>query len=221
MRALTLRDGFRMDHIRVKVCGITSLEDALAAVDAGADAIGFNFYSGSSRFVEPRTVREIVSRLPSGLLTVGVFVNEPGPDDVARIADEAGVSGVQLHGDESPAYCHALAGRFVIKALRIGPGYRPEQALGYPVDAVLLDAFDPLNPNVRGGTGQTCDWSQARLTRELVSKLFIAGGLNPDNVADAVAWVGPYGVDAASGLEFAPGRKDAARMRAFVSAAKL
>ena len=210
-----------MGHVQIKICGITNLEDALAAVKAGADALGFNFYAKSRRFVEPGTVREIVKHLPTDLLTIGVFVNEPGPADVARIADEAGVAGVQLHGDESPDYCRALAGRFVIKALRVGPEYRPEQAVGYPVDAVLLDAFDATNPAQRGGTGHTCDWTLARLTRELVPKLFIAGGLTPDNVAEAIVAVGPYGVDAASGLEINPRRKDAARMRAFIAATKI
>ena len=210
-----------MGHVQVKICGITNLGDALAAIDAGADALGFNFYAKSRRFVEPGAVREIVKHLPSGLLTIGVFVNEPEPDDVARIADAAGVAGIQLHGDESPDYCRALAGRFVIKALRMGPEYKPEQAVAYPVDAVLLDAFDAADPTLRGGTGHTCDWTLARMTRELVPKLFIAGGLTPDNVAAAIAAVGPYGVDAASGLELNPRRKDAARMRAFVAATKI
>lgn len=210
-----------MGRVQVKICGITNLEDALAAIDAGANALGFNFYSKSRRFVEPNEVCEILKHLPSGVLTIGVFVNEPEPADVIRMADAAGVGGIQLHGDESPDYCRALADRFVIKALRLGPEYRPEQAVGYPVDAVLLDAFDATDPSLRGGTGHTCDWRLARLTRELVPKLFIAGGLTPENVAEAIAVVGPYGVDAASGLEVNPHRKDAARMRAFVAAAKM
>ena len=207
--------------VQVKICGITNLEDALEAVAAGAHAIGFNFYRRSPRFIEPAAVRGIVKQLPASLLTVGVFVNEPHPDSVVRIADEAGVGAVQLHGDESPDYCRALTGRFVIKALRVGAGYIPEQAMRYPVDAILLDAFDASNSALRGGTGQTFDWALARRTRELVPKLFLAGGLAPENVSEAVAAVGPYGVDAASGLEFSPGRKDAARMRAFVMAATL
>ncbi len=207
--------------VQVKICGITNLEDALAAVAAGAHALGFNFYRPSPRFIEPAAAREIVKQLPPDLLTVGVFVNEAGPDIVARIADEAGVGAVQLHGDESPDYCRALAGRSVIKALRVGAGYGPEQAMRYPVEAILLDAFDASNSGARGGTGQTCDWTLARRTRELVPKLFLAGGLAPENVAEAIAAVGPYGVDAASGLEISPGRKDAARMRAFVAATRL
>ncbi len=204
--------------IKVKICGVTNLQDALAAADAGADALGFNFYRQSRRFIEPTAAREIVRQLPRNLLTVGVFVNEAHPDLVARMADEAGVSGVQLHGDESPEYCVGLAGRFLIKALRVGPGFRPQDALDYQVDAILLDAFDA---RARGGTGHLCDWTLARATRELVPKLFLAGGLAPENVAEAIAVVGPYGVDAASSLEESPGVKDAARMRAFVAAARL
>ncbi len=207
--------------VQIKICGITNLEDALEAVAAGAHALGFNFYRRSPRFIEPAAVRKIVELLPMDLLTVGVFVNEAEPDTVVRIADEAGVGAVQLHGDESPDYCGALSGRLVIKALRVGAGYVPEQAMRYPVDAILLDAFDASDSGKRGGTGQTCDWTLARLTRELVPKLFLAGGLAPENVAEAIAAVGPYGVDAASGLEISPGRKDGARMRAFVAAARL
>ena len=206
--------------VQVKICGITNLEDALAAVAAGAHALGFNFYRKSPRFIEPDAACEIVRELPPDLLTVGVFVNEAGPDTVARIADQAGVHAVQLHGDESPDYCEALAGRLVIKALRVGAAFEPEQALRFPVHAILLDAFDASDSAMRGGTGQTCDWTVARHTRELVPRLFLAGGLAPENVAGAIAAVGPYGVDAASGLEISPRRKDAARMRAFVAATR-
>jgi len=203
--------------VQVKICGITNLEDAVDAMAAGADAIGFNFYRQSPRYIEPARVREIVMQLPPDLLTVGVFVNEAGPDTVARMADDAELGAVQLHGDESPDYCAALAGRHVIKALRVGARYSPEQAIRYPVNVILLDAFDPAT---RGGTGQLCDWTLARATRELVPRLFLAGGLAPENVAGAIAAVGPYGVDAASGLETSPGRKDRARMIAFVAAAR-
>ncbi|HWN09915.1 MAG TPA: phosphoribosylanthranilate isomerase [Pyrinomonadaceae bacterium] len=206
--------------VKVKICGITNLEDALAAVTAGADVLGFNFYRRSPRFIEPLAARRIVRELPADLLTVGVFVNEPGPDTVQRLADLAEVSAVQLHGDESPDYCGGLGDRFVIKALRVDGSYIPEHALSYPVDAILLDAFDQNSPRERGGTGQTCDWTRARLTRELVPKLFLAGGLAPENVSDAIAAVEPYGVDAASKLEASPGRKDTALVRAFIAAAR-
>lgn len=206
--------------VKVKICGVTNLEDALAAVAAGADALGFNFCRRSARFIEPLAARKIVRELPADLLAVGVFVNEPGPDSVKRLADLAEVPAVQLHGDESPDYCRGLQGRFVIKALRVDASYLPDHAMRYPVDAILLDGFDKMNPGERGGTGHTCDWTLARLTRELVPKLFLAGGLAPENVGDAIAAVAPYAVDAASKLETSPGRKDAALVRAFIAAAR-
>ncbi len=202
--------------VEVKICGITNLEDALAAVDAGAGALGFNFYRRSPRFVEPDAARRIIERLPSDVLTVGVFVNEDGPEMVARIADRASVKAVQLHGDEPPPYCHGLRDRFVIKALRVGRDFTPESAARYETDAILLDAFAA---GVRGGTGQVIDWSLARRTRELVPKLFLAGGLSPENIAGAIAAVQPYAVDACSSLESAPGRKEIERVRAFIAAA--
>lgn len=201
----------------VKICGITNLEDALAAVDAGADALGFNFYARSSRFIKPTAAREIIEELPAAVLTVGVFVNASGPEDVGRIAEESGVGAVQLHGDESPAYCAALKSRFLIKALRAGADFVPESALEYAADAILLDAFDP---HARGGTGRSFDWQLARRTAQLVPKLFLAGGLTVENIEHAINVAKPYAVDACSGLECAPGRKDALRVRAFIKAAK-
>ncbi|MGB7926326.1 MAG: phosphoribosylanthranilate isomerase [Pyrinomonadaceae bacterium] len=203
--------------VEVKICGITNLEDALAAVSAGADALGFNFYRRSSRFIEPSAARRIVERLPSTVLTVGVFVNEGEPEEVARIADKAGVRAAQLHGDEPPAYCRALMKeRMVIKALRVSAEFEPESAARFETDAILLDAF---NAEMRGGTGHVIDWDLARRTRELVPKLFLAGGLSPENVASAIRAVKPFAVDACSLLECAPGRKDAERVRRFVAAA--
>jgi phosphoribosylanthranilate isomerase len=201
---------------QVKICGITNLEDALVALRAGADALGFNFYQGSPRFIEPEAARGIIEQLPARVLTVGVFVNEGLPEDVARIADRARVAALQLHGDESVDYCRALKDRFVIKALRVTRDFRPESAARYETDAVLLDAFAGA---ARGGTGRMIDWHVARRTRELVPKLFLAGGLAPENVTDAIRAVEPYAVDACSRLEFAPGRKDSARVKAFIAAA--
>lgn len=201
----------------VKICGITNLEDALAAVAAGADMLGFNFYRPSSRYIEPGAARAIIDEFwGTDLLTVGVFVNEETPDLVEQIAHEAGVSALQLHGDESPDYCRALKHRRVIKVLRVSHDFVPERALDYEVESIMLDAFDK---DLRGGTGQTIDWSIAQRTRELVPKLFLAGGLSPENVAAAIAAVGPYAVDACSALETSPGKKDPQRLRAFVQAA--
>lgn len=201
----------------VKICGITNLEDALTALNAGADALGFNFYRRSSRYITTAAARRIIEALPSEALAVGVFVNESGPEEVERIADEAGVRAVQLHGDESPAYCRALSDRFVIKALRVSRDFEPESVLEYETNAILLDAFDR---DARGGTGRVIDWQLAQRTCELVPKLFLAGGLTIENVTEAIAAVRPYAVDACSGLECAPGRKDALRVQAFVKAAK-
>jgi phosphoribosylanthranilate isomerase len=201
--------------VQIKICGITNLADALACIAAGADLLGFNFYSGSPRYITPEATREIVRQLPAPTLTVGVFVNAGAPDEVARVADLAGVAAVQLHGDESPSFCRELSGHFVIKALRVNKGFEPESAAEYETTAILLDGFDQ---SLRGGTGRTFDWSIAQRTRKVVAKLILAGGLGPENVAAAVTTVHPYGVDACSSLESSRGRKDIARVRAFIAA---
>src|SRR6476620_7265677 len=198
----------------IKICGITNLEDALACADAGAHLLGFNFYPGSPRYIEPVAAREIVRELPASILTVGVFVNAGTPKDVERLADKAGVTAVQLHGDESPAYCRELNGRFVIKALRADEGFKPESAAEYATDAILLDSFDA---QARGGSGKVFDWSLAQRTNELVPRLFLAGGLDPENVAAAVTSVQPFGVDACSRLEISAGRKDIAQVLRFIN----
>jgi phosphoribosylanthranilate isomerase len=203
--------------VKVKVCGITNSADARAAVEAGADALGFNFYARSPRYINPREARRIVSELPPSVLCVGVFVNEDGAATVARMAEAAGMSAVQLHGDESPEYCAALGEHEVIKALRAGKDFAPEDAARYPARSILLDAY---NAHARGGTGETFDWTLARRTRDVVGRLYLAGGLTPENVAGAIAVVAPYAVDVCSGVELAPGRKDAARVRAFIAAVR-
>lgn len=199
----------------VKICGITNLEDALACAEAGAGALGFNFYTRSPRYVSPVEARRITVQLPASVLTVGVFVNEESPGRVEELAARAGVAAVQLHGDEPAAYCRALGGRLVIKALRVSTDFAPESALSCGTQAVLLDAY---SRDLYGGTGDVCDWSAARAVRALVPRLFLAGGLGPENVTEAVRAVAPYAVDACSRLERAPGLKDAARVRAFVAA---
>jgi phosphoribosylanthranilate isomerase len=203
--------------VKVKVCGITNQADALAAFEAGADALGFNFYARSPRYIATAEARRIIAALPAPLLCVGVFVNEESASMVARMAEESGVSAVQLHGDEPPEYCAALAGLEVIKALRVGKDFAPEEAARYPARSILLDAY---NARARGGTGETFDWTLARRTREVVAELYLAGGLRPENVAGAIAAVAPYAVDVCSGVELSPGRKDAARVRAFVAAVR-
>lgn len=203
--------------VRVKICGITNLADALAASEAGADALGFNFWRGSRRYIAPAAARRIIERVPEGVACVGVFVNEDTPETLAQMADEAGVAVVQLHGDEDVDFCRALAGREVIKALRVDAQFRPQDIARYETSAVLLDAYCGES---RGGTGKTFDWALARASRALVERLYLAGGLTPENVAGAIASVEPYAVDACSGVESTPGKKDAARMRAFVEAVR-
>ena len=197
----------------VKICGITNLDDALAAVEAGADALGFNFYKPSPRYVTPKTARDIIGRLPQSILTVGVFVNEESPRSVENLAREAGVAAVQLHGDESPGYCRAIDNRYVIKALAAGADFDMQRALDYDVDAILLDTKHDV---LYGGTGRVFDWSIALELRRVVPKLYLAGGLGIHNIEDAITSVDPFAVDACSGLEETPGKKDHERMRAFV-----
>jgi phosphoribosylanthranilate isomerase len=200
--------------VRVKVCGITNLGDALAAVEAGAHALGFNFYRRSPRYIAPESARVIVDQVPENVLCVGVFVNEESQALEYAVA-ASGVAAVQLHGDEPPSLCESLEGVRVIKALRVGEEFRPEEAAEYRVEAILLDSFSRA---ARGGTGRTFDWSIARATREHAGRLYLAGGLTPENVRAAVGEVEPYAVDVCSGVERAPGLKDRARMREFFDA---
>lgn len=209
------------NHVRVKICGITTVDDALAAIDAGADMLGFNFYSQSPRYIMPAACQQIVSRIThhaSHITLVGVFVNSPLAE-VKAILDDCGLHLAQLHGDEPPEFVEALDGRAF-------KGLRPttlEQAQaearrfarrGAP--ALLVDAY---RPGTYGGTGQTGDWSLARALAEEYP-ILLAGGLTPENVAEAVVQVRPWGVDVASGVESNPGHKDALKMRTFVRAAK-
>jgi phosphoribosylanthranilate isomerase len=198
----------------IKICGITDLQDAVAAVDAGADALGFNFYRPSPRYIDPLVAREIIEQLPESVLTVGVFVNEV---EIETIATTAGVAGLQLHGDESPAECERLKEWYVIKALAVNENFNVGRVSDYNVNALMLDAG---HKSLRGGTGQVFDWSIARSVNDLGVQMFLAGGLTPDNVGDAIDAVHPYAVDACSGVEKGPGKKDHDRLRAFVKAAR-
>jgi phosphoribosylanthranilate isomerase len=202
---------------RVKICGITNADDARAAVEAGADMLGFNFFPRSPRYIPATQARRIIDQLPSHVLNVGVFVNEDGPEVVRRLADESGVTAAQLHGAETPEFCAGLEGLWTIKALRVGESFSPEDAKVFDTDALLLDAYAR---GVWGGTGRTFDWELARRTKELVPRLILAGGLTPENVSAAVRAVGPFAVDACSGVEAAPGRKSAALVRRFVEAVR-
>ncbi|HEV7474517.1 MAG TPA: phosphoribosylanthranilate isomerase [Pyrinomonadaceae bacterium] len=203
--------------VLVKICGITNLDDALAAVDAGADALGFNFCARSPRYVSAETAQSIINRLPAELLTVGVFVNED-LEAVRRIATTAGIKALQLHGDESPEYCEKLNGYYLIKVFAAAPEFTPERVFDYPVQAIMLDALD--RGGIGGGTGRRSDWSVAAKAAELFPNLFLAGGLSAENVVEAISVVNPYAVDACSLLESAPGQKDVEKVRAFVAAVK-
>jgi indole-3-glycerol phosphate synthase/phosphoribosylanthranilate isomerase len=211
----------------VKICGITSAEDARAAIQAGADMLGFNFYPPSPRFITAdaaaaiiRDIQPEIEGASRSVSMVGVFVNE-SVDAVTETADAARLDGIQLHGDETFAYCLRLRElspqRFIIKAMRAHNETNLEELKNYPADAIMVDAFDR---KLRGGTGKVADWEIARMAARNLPRLFLAGGLSPENVGDAIANVRPYAVDACSALETEPGRKSAARMKEFVDAVR-
>jgi phosphoribosylanthranilate isomerase len=202
----------------VKICGITNLDDALAAVAAGADTLGFNFYKPSPRYITPQHAREIVKQLPnpSSVLKVGVFVNEELAK-VHTITREAGFGAIQLHGDESPEYCIQFPGWYVIKAFAVTDTFDVHAAEAYEVDAIMLDT---KHDRLRGGTGRVFDWSVARQAALKIPNLYLAGGLSPENVENAIKTVRPFAVDACSALEDTPGKKNAERMRLFVNAVR-
>jgi phosphoribosylanthranilate isomerase len=205
-------------RVLVKVCGITSLEDGRMAAAAGADAVGFVFWARSPRAVAVEQARRIARALPPFLLRVGVFVDAPAAE-VARASEDVGLDVVQLHGDESVEDCLS-APRRVMKAVRVGRGFEPEAALLYreAAAAVLLDTRD--DGGLPGGTGRRFDWSLARALRSELPFLGLAGGLDAENVAAAIREADPDLVDVSSGVESSPGRKDAARVRAFVEAVR-
>ncbi len=200
--------------VRVKICGITSVEDGLLAARAGADAIGLVF-AESPRRVTPEKAAEIVAALPPFTAAVGLFADQAA-EQVRRICREAEIRIVQLHGSETPDYIRGLRDYKVIKAIRVGTRRDLEALNAYRVDAFLLDA---RIEGKLGGTGQTFDWSLAKGLKT-VTPIILAGGLNPGNVAEAVQTVRPYGVDVSSGVEKAPGRKDPDLVRRFIMAAK-
>ncbi len=204
---------------RVKICGITRLEDALAAVDAGADALGFVFVPGTPRFITAEAAAGIISALPPFVSTVGLFVNasEDTIDSHLRISR---VQSVQLHGDESPEDSMKWLGRVrVLKAFRVrGPETIQRLAdYRFAADAFLLDAFVP---GAHGGTGARFDWELALAAKSAGRPLILAGGITPQNVAEAVARVRPDAVDVSSGVESSPGKKDAAKIRALIQAVR-
>jgi phosphoribosylanthranilate isomerase len=206
-----------MTPLRIKVCGVTNVKDARACAELGADMIGFNFYPQSPRYIEPKIARQIVERIPRSADAVGVFV-DASADEIRITAKRTGIESVQLHGDFSPETCRELAREFrVIRAFRTEARFQPEAAGAFPDCDVLLDAH---HPDLRGGTGVTCDWSAARATLPFARFLILSGGLNAQNVAHAIAAVAPHAVDVCSGVESAPGVKDYRTIEKFIAAVR-
>jgi phosphoribosylanthranilate isomerase len=202
-----------MRIVRIKICGVTRLEDALLASRLGADALGFNFWPGSKRHVSAAAARQIIARLPPFVTPVGVFVNQP-EGEMRAIAAETGIQVFQLHGDEPPGLCSRLP-LPVVKAVPVDQVSTLSKLLSYEVQAFLLDTPS----RGYGGTGRPFDWSLAEGVSE-AAPVILAGGLTPENVADAVRAVRPWAVDVASGVESSPGVKDADRMLRFVTAVR-
>jgi len=203
--------------VRIKICGITNEKDALWVVNLGADYIGFNFYKNSPRKISPKLAAQIIGKLPSFTQPVGVFVNEE-VKVVKRIAEKCRLNLVQLHGEETLEYCRELqvqsARLKIIKAFRIKDKENLEEMEKYGVDYYLLDSYVP---GVEGGTGEIFNWDLAVEAKQFGKPVFLAGGLTPDNVTQAIEKVNPYGVDVASGVERTPRRKDYDLMREFIT----
>jgi phosphoribosylanthranilate isomerase len=201
--------------VKVKICGITRLEDALHAVQAGADALGFVFHDKSPRYLSPEKSASIIRELPPFVQVVGLFVNSDA-EFVNRISDLCRIDIVQLHGDESPEYCDLIRRR-VIKAFRVKDISSLDAVRNYRIAGILLDAY---SPHAFGGTGVSFNWEFAKKVAGF-GPIILAGGLNPDNVREAVELVKPYAVDVSSGVEVSPGIKDPEKVDAFVRISKV
>jgi phosphoribosylanthranilate isomerase len=211
---------------RIKICGVTRVDDALMVAEAGADAVGLNFYPASRRYLPRQAAEAIVAALPSHVTKVGLFVNAPAAE-VAEICDRLHLDIIQLHGDEPPEYLAQLPGRPVMKAFRLGPeGLEPVAAYLHQcreagcVPALCL--VDSFKPGHYGGTGQVADWTKLETYpfNEWHPPLVLAGGLTPENVGRAIEQAGPLAVDTSSGVESSPGQKDPVLVQRFVAAAK-
>ena len=195
---------------RVKICGITEFEDARDAALLGADAIGLNFYPNSPRYIDPARAATIIEKLPPFVSVVGVFVNHPDPQNLEDFAVSLGLHAVQLHGNESPDYCSMIQRVKVIKAFRVDSNFRVDTLRNHGSGTFLLDACSP-------GMGKPFNWELA-FGANAFGSIILAGGLNPENVAQAVTTLHPFGVDVASGVESKPGKKDYEKMRRFIEA---
>ncbi len=193
--------------VKVKICGLTNYEDAAAAVDMGADLLGFNFYPESPRFIAPEKAAQITNKLPAFVDIAGVFVNHSF-EKVREIIELCQLDWIQLHGDETSKFCQSFRSFNVrtMKAIRVRKQADIEGAEDFFTDAILLDAFDPKK---YGGTGLTFDWN---IIGHINKRVFLAGGINPDNAAKAVE-LGVYGIDVCSGIESRPGKKDQKKMK--------
>jgi len=201
--------------VKVKICGITNYDDAKAAVECGVDALGFVFFKKSPRYISPRNAASIIKTLPPFIISVGVLVNESA-DNTEKVVSETEIDIIQLHGEEPPEMCRFS--RRVIKAIRVKSleSLAPLESYRNAVSAFLLDAYAP---DTLGGTGRIFNWDIAVKAKQL-GRVILAGGLTPDNIADAVRHVTPYAVDVSSGVEIEKGKKDHTRMRLFVERAK-
>lgn len=206
---------------RVKICGITRPEDAALAVELGASALGFNFFPASPRHITPERARQIIRAVPPPVMTVGVFADETSVDHVLTVARESGVNAIQVHECRLDEVSGSVAGvdgfRWpypLIRAVTVDDSFEPASLQSLEAGAFLLDAF---HPTLKGGTGRTMDWSKAREATRY-GRVILAGGLTPENVAEAIRQVRPFAVDVASGVEASPGVKDPSKLRAFFAA---
>lgn len=206
-----------MHRVQIKICGVTTIEDAKLCADLDVDMIGLNFYRRSPRYLEPDEARRIVEALPRRICSVGVFV-DTNAEQIRATAKEAGIETVQLHGNVSPEMCRELASEYrVIRAFSTGRYFRPENAAAFPDCDSLLDSYDP---KLRGGTGLTCDWLAARATLAFTRFLILSGGLNAQNVSEGIAVVRPQAVDVCSAVEKAPGMKNHDAIKEFIAAVR-
>jgi phosphoribosylanthranilate isomerase len=206
-----------MNPVQIKICGITSIEDAKVCAELGAEMIGLNFYRQSPRYIEPAMGRQIVEAVPRSVRAVGVFV-DPSAAEVRRIASIVDLGCVQLHGNVSPEICRDLAQEFrVIRAFQTDDRFQPENVASFSDCDALLDA---AHPELRGGTGRTSDWPIARATRPFTRFLILSGGLNAKNVQQAIEMVAPHAVDVCSGVESSPGVKNHEAIKKFIAAVR-
>ena len=201
-------------EVKVKICGIKRIEDALLCAELGADFIGLNFWEKSPRYVELKEAEKIIQAVKAKIEVVGVFVN-PQLEQVKKLRDELGLDWVQLHGDESPEFCKKLGGK-IIKALRLSQQKDLELIAHYENVLWLVDS----KTEKYGGSGKSPDWLLAKKAKERAGRIILAGGLNPDNIEKAIGEVEPWAVDVASGVESAPGIKDPKKLKKFFEAVK-